>query len=1063
MVHLFTSLALAFLLVLSGTLVSGQNDGKITVSGRVSDNNGELLPGVNVVVKNTTIGTVTDLEGKYSLAVNASDILEFRFIGYTFHEVAVGGRKTIDVVLEAETTDLDEVVVVGYGEVKRANLLGSVASMTSKEIEDIPVSNMTNLLEGRLAGVHISPAQPTGNPGADTRVKIRAETTFGLAGGTFKDETPLYIIDGFDASQSDFEMLDPSEVESISVLKDASAAVYGSKGANGVILVKTKRGKEGKLRLSYSGSQGFMDATQQTEMLSAYDHARMLNARYKDDVSFEQISDHELNMMKDLDYNWLADAWQPSSISRHSVNVSGGNEKVQYYCGGTYVYTEGNFPGLGVGKHSYRLSLDAEIFQGMKAAVTLNLDSRDYKRPYYTGAGNNTMEDFFQELLQAPRWSPYMIDGKYVGNNVDFNPFAFFNSGSYRQSVDKGNNLYIKLQYEFQKIKGLKAEASYSLSEGTGYNKNYSIPYTLYVFNTIDTTSRYVLGNTINQIRQVENNNRISESYSFRQSYQLRTTLSYANKFGLHDVSGFILYEQSESSGYGFEASSEQMVIPNLPLQEAFDYLNADANSSMSESGRLGGVFRLNYSYADKYLVEAAGRYEGTTKFAPGQRMGFFPSIALGWVVSEETFMKDRLNFINFLKLRGSFGITGFASVGDYEYTLTYGPSGTYLFGNGVPVGGMGISGTTDVISSGVTWEKSIMQNYGMDMRFLDGRLGLDLDVYYTNQVDILDSRAAEFALTSGIIKMPSENIGELVAWGYDASLQYNGKIGPDFKWYVRGVFNFGSNRILARPSSYAENDFRYPVGQSTFAAGREEGYQDLGIIRSQEQLDQINAEWNEKWGHDYRPFGKTAEVGMLYYQDIGRNGVTTEGEPPIVFEPDGIIDEKTDKGYIQRVNDHFVWQNIFPSSLSIGGSWKDFSFSMLFTMQYGISNQVVDKLARTVPEKEKSSPAFWSDFWSEDNPNGTYPHPKFVTENKYVSTFWMRDNKQLRMNNLNISYTLPSNISKKIGIPSLRIYFVGTNLWSPITTFDYKEDAISRYNTYPLLKTFSLGVNLKL
>ncbi|MFA9390207.1 MAG: SusC/RagA family TonB-linked outer membrane protein [Prolixibacteraceae bacterium] len=1036
---------------------------KIVVSGVIRNDVGETVVGVNVVIKGTTTGTVSNIDGEYNIIAKANDLLMFRFIGFAPMDIPISGRSSINVIMKTDITDLDEVVVVGYGEVKRANLLGSVSSMSAKEIEDIPVTNMTNLLEGRLAGVHISPAQPTGNPGASTRVKIRAETTFGEAGGTTKDQTPLYVIDGFDASQSDFEMLDPSEVESISVLKDASAAVYGSKGANGVILVRTKRGKPGKLRLSYSGSQGFMDATQQTEMLSAYDHARMLNARYKDDITFEQINALELDRMKDLDYNWLDNAWKSSSISRHSINVSGGTDKVQYYGGGTYVYTEGNFPELGVGKYSYRLGLDAEIVEGLKASVTVNIDSRDYKRPYYSGSGNNTMEDFFQVLLQAPRWSPYSIDDKYVGNNVNFNPFALFNSGSYRQSLDKGNNMNVKLQYDFKKIKGLKAEASYSLNEGHSYSKNYSIPYTINYFNLIDSVSNYVLGNTINQTKVVENSNQISESYSYSTNYQFRTTLSYANNFGPHSVSGFILYEQSESSGYGFEALSEHMVIPNLPLQEAFDYLNADANSSMSESGRLGGVSRINYSYADKYLLEAAGRYEGTTKFAPGQRLGFFPSIALGWVLSEENFMKDNLSFINFLKLRGSYGITGFASVGDYEYTLAFGPSGNYILGNGNPVGGMGVSGTTDVISSGVTWEKSKMQNYGMDMRFLDGRLGLDLDIYYTHQVDILDNRASEFSLTTGIKKMPSENIGELKAWGYDASLIYNGKVGPDFTWYVRGIFNFGSNKILSRPSTYAENDFRYPVGQSTFAAGREEGYLDEGIIRSQAQLNEINAYWNETWGHDYRPFGNIAEVGMLYYQDIGRKGVSSDGEPPIVFEPDGIIDYVSDKGYIQRVNDHFVWKNIFPSNLSIGGAYKDFSLSMLFTMQYGISDQVVDKLARTVPTKDGNSPAFWSDFWSEDNPDGAYPHPKFATQNQYVSTFWMKDNKQLRMSNLNLSYTLPSKLSTKLGIPTLRLYFVGTNLWSPITTFDYKEDAIARYNTYPLLKTFSFGVNLKL
>jgi len=1032
----------------------------ITVTGLITDQGGEPLTGVNVIIKGKNKGTITDVDGKYQIVAATNDVLQYRFIGFMQQEMKVDGNQLINIVLKADVTDLDEVVVVGYGEVKRANLLGSVSSMTTKDIEDIPVVNMTSLLEGRLAGVHVAPAQPTGNPGASTRIKIRAETTFGTSGGGEKDPTPLYVIDGFDASQGDFEMLDPSEVESISVLKDASAAVYGSKGANGVVLIKTKRGKEGKLKVSYSGSHGIMDATMQTEMLSAYDHARMLNAINEDNPTYDFISENELDKMKSLDYNWLTDAWHASSISRHAITISGGTDKVQYNLGGSYVYTEGNFDGLGVGKYSYRFGLDAQVFKGFTANFTINLDSKDYKRPYFSGSGANTMEDLFGELLQAPKWTPYKIGDKYVGNNVSFNPFALFASESFRQSVNKGNTLNAKVQYEFQKLKGLKAEASFSLSEGNNYGKDYRVPYTIYNFAPIDTSSLLILGDMVSQVRNIDNGNRISESYSYSNSYQLRTTLSYANKFGLHDISSFILYEQSESRGYGFEAQAEGMIIPNLPLQEAFDYLNGNTDGSMSESGRLGGVARLNYSYADKYLLEAAGRYEGTTKFSPSERMGFFPSIALGWVISEEAFMQDKLSFINFLKIRGNYGVMGYASLGSYEYMLSYSSSGSYLFGSS-PVTGLGISGKTDVISSGVSWEKSKMMNFGVDIRFLDGKLGLNIDVYRTHQTDILDSRSVEFPQTSGIITMPSENIGELLAWGYDGDISYNDKIGEHFSWYARAMFNFAANRILARPTQYSENHFMYPIGQSTFSIDREQGFVDNGIIRSQEQLDAINKEWNEKWGHDYLPFSRVAQVGMLYYQDIGRPGVGSAGEPKIVFEPDGLISKEFDKGYIQEVNDHFVWKNLLPTSLSLGGAWKEISFSALFTMQYGITTQVVDKLARQVPDEGANSPAFWNDYWSVDNPGAAYPHPKF--DNSEVSTFWMRRDKQLRLNSLNVSYSVPSKYSKAIGIPSLRVYFAGTNLWSPVKTFDYKEDAISRYNTYPLLKTFSFGLNVQL
>lgn len=1061
-------LAIVAQLMIVSPVFSQTGKGKqVSLSGTVTDQNGEPLVGVNVVVKNTPKGTITDIDGHYTLSLNSSDTIQVSFIGYNVETIVVKGRSVIDVKLHEDVTDLEEVVVVGYGEVKRANLLGSVASISAKELEDIPVTNLTNLLEGRLAGVSVSPAQPTGNPGASTRIKIRAETTFGTSGGGFKDPAPLYIVDGFEVTQEEYDVLDPSEIESFSVLKDASAAVYGSKGANGVILVKTKRGKEGKIRISYSGSYGINDATQQTEMLSAYDHARILNARYSGyDPNYQVISTEELEAMKNQNNDWLAKAWEQSSVSRHTINVSGGSDRIKYYGGGSYVYTGGNFPRMGVGKYSYRLGLDAKITDDITASVTFSLDSRDFKRPYLSGTGTNTMEGLFQQLLQAPKWTPPYINGLPVSNNLDFNPLTLFNSDSYRDDVDKGNTINLKLSYEFPKIKGLVASASYSHRENNSYSKEYNVPYTLYEFQPAE-GMQYILSNQLVSAHSIENTNRISENYGFNKRYQLNLNLNYNRKIGKHTISSFLSYEQTEGMGYGFGAVAENMLIGGVETQKAFDYLSATSDGNLSESGDMGAVFRFNYSYADKYLLESTLRYESTTLFAPGERSGLFPAISAGWVMSEEKFMKQKLAFVNYLKLRYSIGLTGYSSVGAYEYNLRFGPSGSYLFGAGTAAGGMGIAGQTDVVSSGVSWEKSQMQNLGLDMKFLDSKLSVSVDGFYTYQYDILDTRTVDFPETSGIIKMPSENLGRLEAWGYDMSIGYNGKVGNNFRWNINGIFSFATNRILERPTQYGPNDFRYPIGQSTSAEGREQGFIDKGIIRTQEQLDAINAEWMAKWGHVYTINNKPVELGTLYYQDIGRPGNISAGEPTIVHEPDGNVDmiNRTDITYLERVNDRFVWKNLLPTNVSLGFNWKDIKVSMLWGMSYGISNQVVDKLARTVPTNTLNSPAFWSDFWTPENPNAAYPslHGDNATYDKEVSSFWMKDVYQLRMRNLNISYDIPARITKRWHIPELRAYFVGTNLWTPMSTFHYKEDAISRYNTYPLLRTFSFGLNLKM
>ncbi len=1043
-----------------GPAVMAQN--KIAVTGKVSDESGELMIGVNVIVKNTTIGTVTNIDGVYSLSVNPTDTLQISFIGFTQQFVPVNGRTSIDIVLIENTTDLDEVVVVGYGEVKRANLLGSISSISAEEIQDIPAVSMTNLLEGRMAGVSVSPAQPTGNPGAATRVRIRTETTFGNSGEGAKDPSPLYIVDGFEVSQEEFDILDPSEIESYSVLKDASASVYGSKGANGVILVKTKRGREGKLRVSYSGSVGISDATTQTEMMSAYDHARAINARYPDDTT-TLIGSAELQDMKNQNFNWLNEAWQKSMVTRHSINISGGSKSVKYFAGGTYMYTEGNFPEMGVGKYSYRLGLDANITDQLKASATVSFDSRDFKRPYISGAGSNTLEDLFQELLEAPKWTPAYIDGNPVSNNLDFNPLYLFETNSYKRSVDKGHTLNLSLSYDIKQVKGLRASATYSRREGHGYAKDYMVPYTLYQFKPLGNGYKYILSNEIDELVTIQNKNRISETYGYNQNYQLNLSLNYARTFGKHDVSAFLTYEQSEGKSNDFTAIGENLEVYGLENQNAFQTKTTSGGDY--ESGDLGAVFRLNYSYAGKYLFESATRYETTTKFAPGQREGLFPSGSVGWVISEENFMKDNVSAINFLKIRFSMGLTGYASVSPYEYELQYSlkqSNDRYLFGGDSPVGGLGIGGKTDVVSTGVSWEKSLMHNLGIDMKFFDSKLGVSLDAYYTYQYDILDKRTVEYPETGGLGELPGENLGRLEAWGYDMSIDYRGRITNDIYYNITGIFNYGTNRVIERPTEYIPEDFRYPIGKSTSASGREEGFISHGIIRNQEQLNALNAEWQERWGHDYLIEGRPVGLGALIFEDIGRQGNTGAGEPRTVFEPDGVINEY-DKKYVERVGDRFTWKNLLPTSVSIGGGWKDLKITTLWTMEYGIRNQAVDKLARTVPTSTENSPAFWSDFWTLENPKAAYPSPYYASSNQWVSSFWMKDMYQLRLKTLNVSYSIPRELSEKWGIPELRVFFVGTNLWSPIQTFDYKEDAIARYNTYPLLRTFSFGLNFKI
>ncbi|MGQ1948220.1 SusC/RagA family TonB-linked outer membrane protein [Geofilum sp. OHC36d9] len=1056
---------LLFFLYKSMNPAQAQMSQRIVVRGIVTDEAGEPLPGVNIVTERDPMqGTISNFEGMYLMEAFSDDVLTFSFIGFKIKNIPINGRLEINAMLETSVTSLDEVVLVGYGSSKRANIVGSVASISVEELEDFPATSITSLLDGKMAGISVEPAQPTGRPGASTRIQVHGTGTFGTAGGASKEINPLYVVDGFVVTQEEFDLLDPSEVESFSVLKDASAAVYGARGANGVVLIQTKRGKEGKMKVSYSGSYGIGDATCQTEMLSAYDQAKMLNDRYSANTDYTPFSDAELQETRNLNYNWLDDAWKLSSISRHSVTLSGGTDKVRYFAAGTHVYETGNFDNLDVTKYSYRLGLDIEVVKNLTASLTLSIDNKIVDIPYNQSVGTNTMENLFQPLLQAPKWMPHHINGYAVYPTYDDvvgeNPFAFFETESYRRSQNKGNTVNMSLKYEFDKIPGLEAQATYSRREGHGYSKEYSVPYYLYEFATQE-ESTYLFSDELLEARYIENRNAISESYGYAQNYQLNAGLTYDKTINLHNFKIFANYEQTESEGNSFGATAKTQVLEGVETQLGFNNESAISKGELSEGGRLSGIGRLNYSYAGKYIFEGVVRIESSTKFAPGQRIGVFPAFAAGWVISEENFFKDRNLPIDYLKLRGSYGRTGTDYSGAYEYRLQYGIDDSYLFAttaqSGIAVQNEG------VVSSGVTWEKSDKTNIGLDARFLDNRLSFSIDGYYNYNFDILTNRKVEFASTSGIVDMVSENLGRMEVCGFDMEMEYKQDIGKNGSWFIKGIFGYNNNKVLDIPTDYQKSDFRYPIGKSTYMSSAEQGYVTNGIIRTQEEIDAINAANLEKYGFDYNVFGSSLAVGMLYFQDIARPGNSDAGEPDIVYEPDGKVTENVDITYIQNVNENFVWKNLLPSSISLGGNWKGLSLSMQFNMAFGTSSGIVDKLARTAPTLLENSPSFWRDYYTDDNSDAKYPSPIYASDNARSSVFWMKDVFQLRLRTLNLSYSIPQRLVSRWGMSSFRIFFAGTNLWSPISTFDYKEDAISRYNTYPLLKTFNLGVSLTL
>lgn len=1031
-----------------------QQSGSYNLTGIIVDTNSEPLPGVNLVVKGTTKGAITDVNGLFTINVFPDDTLIVSYVGYATQNIPVGGQRVLNVILYEDFTELEEVVVIGYGSVKRANLVGAVESIAADEVEDIPATNLSTILEGRMAGVHIG--QATGRPGASTSLSIRIENTYsGVA-------EPLYVIDGFIRDKPTFDLLDPTEIESISVLKDASAAVYGVRGAYGVVLVTTKMGKEGKTRVNYSGSYGLSDVTQLTEMLSAYDHALMINDRLRitnpDQNSTEWYTDDELEAFKDLDYNWLERVWKPSSLSRHTLNVSGGSERVKYFVGGSYYIETGNFENLDVNKYSLRLGFDVEILKGMTARFSASNNNKGIQVPFYKGDDSSEpMEDMFAQLLQAPRWLPPYINGLPVGQVDDsgwWNPEALINTDSYKRSNTRGMDLGVNLTYKFPFVKGLTAQLSLNRGENHNYGKQYIIPYTLYNFMTTGGHGHIVTDqlNADNPTFYVNNTNRIFEDYTYGNLYQMNASLSYNRDFGLHHFDGMVVYEQSESSGYQFRAMRENIQIEGMELQKAFDPDASTTYGWMNESGRLSSVGRFNYYYNEKYILEATFRYEASVKFSPDVRWGLFPAVAVGWVISKEDFFSNNINFIDYLKIRASAGHMGNDYLSNWEWKYSFGVAGEYLFGNKL-VSGIEAQ-NNGLVSTGVSWEKTNSYNAGMDIRLLDNRISLSVDGFYKYTYDILAARNSEMPTTTGITKMPEENYGEMKAWGYDMSIGYNDRIGEDFRWYIKTNFEFATNRVLKKPQSAGViGTWLDEIGRP--GNGYESGYVVDGIISTQEQLDAILAE-----NPGFTIFGDTAQLGMLNFQDIGRPGNTGAGELPYVFEPDGKVDDY-DQMHIVVPNMHLNWKNFLPSSFTLGGSWKGVKLDANFSAQWGLHKDMVDKNARSAPTATANVPSFWKDYWTPENAVALYPSPAWADDNRKSSTFWIRNRKELRLKVLTVSYTLPKSFNNRFNLPDIRVFFTGTNLWTPISTFDYKEDAISKYNSYPLMKTYNFGLSV--
>lgn len=835
---------------------------KKTIKGKVIDAQGEAIIGANVRIKGTSIGTITDIDGNFTLEVTPNSVIEISYIGYVSQEVNVKGNTPITVKLIEDTKNLDEVVVVGYGTQKKVNLTGSVASINSEVIENVPAANLSSALSGRLAGVNIT--QTAGKPGGGSSLSIRAD-------GTWNSTTPLYVIDGVVRDKFAFDGLDASEVESLSVLKDgASAAIYGSRAANGVILVNTKKGKQGKPTINYTGSIGIEEATKIPDMFNAYEQALYVNASLRNDQvpegDIQYYADDELEYLKNHSYDWIDETWKSPVVTRHSLNVNGGNDKVRYFIGGNYYYETGSFDNLNFKKYSIRSSVEANITKDLKASLSFNTDTRNDHKPYWKWDNDNDNNNLYNGLLRRGIFAPY-IDGKPNGTYLKWHPMEVLNGNSgYNKKRYSNYEINVSLQYDVPFVKGLSLKLAYNKYERHTFIKQFSRPYDLYVFKTTG-SHNHIQTNELDYITTRDDGDFLYESYTNNNSYQLNAMATYSRTFGKHDINALFVYEQYE--GNTDWISGQRNYFISSAVDQLFagssDPKDSTVNGSGSESGRLSYVGRLGYTYDNKYLLEASFRYDGSVNFAPKHRWGFFPSASLAWRISEENFFKNNIRFIDYLKLRGSIGLLGNDAVGGWQWMQRYNLTTGAYFGS--LSNGVSASVTPN---AEITWEKSMDVDYGFDMQILQNRLSLSAGGFYKHTYDILGSRLASLPSTFGG-SMPQESYATIDTKGFEIELSYKDKIGKEFTYNINANFGYAVNKLINQDEAENIRPYRSKIGYNT---DRQMGYVSTGIIRTQADLDALP--------EGYTIFGKKPELGMLNYKDI--RGADSD-------EPDGKID----------------------------------------------------------------------------------------------------------------------------------------------------------------------------
>lgn len=1084
------------------------------VKGTVVDENNEPVIGASVIIVGSKgQGTVTDLDGNYTIMAEKGQKVKISYIGYNAVEVVPGAT----VKLKPADTSLNEVVVVGYGSQKKAHLTGAIATVPMDEIQDLSSGGLASTLSGLINGVSVSGGDS--RPGENATIKIRDTNSLGDVGVSAQE--PLYVIDGYiypndvktgntseNLGATAFNNLDPSEVASISVLKDAAAAVYGTRAANGVILVTTKKGKIGEPKISYSGTFGFTDEVARPKMLSAYDYGRLFNAvtaansikGSAPNYTKEFFQADELAKMRSLNYDLLDQNWKTAFTMKHSVNISGATERANYFASISYFDQDGNLGKLDYNRWNYRAGVDVKVTKWLKANLSVSGDNGKKNTPLVKVGGTSNEKDY-NLLLTRPRYIPeyvgeYPIAAYGVSNTQQatdqlYSFSTLRDNGDYSRMMNSNITLNGSVDVDFgnifEPLKGLTARVTYAKSVNTDKTNQYGTDYTIYSMQTrygsgshlYDDTGLYYQGATLDEIIAAENFKALpvsngspsflSRSTTRTDNYQINFTLNYARDFGKHHVGGLFSIEKSEAeSEYNYGMVSDPYPFTTGQSNSA-EATTKGVTFTRSESGTLSYIFRANYAYSNKYLLEFLMRADASTKFAPENMWGYFPSASAGWVISEEPWMR-KVKWVDYLKVRGSFGLTGRDNTAAWQWMQVYAQDH-----NRGPVFGESTSGeagnritinkTNSAVNRSVHWDKSYKANFGIDFNTLNSRLSVNLDAYYTWNREMLLNIQNSTPTTIGS-QTAALNVGEMDNYGIELGLTWKDKIGKDFKYRVGLNTGYTDNKV-----GYMDFENEYLYRQITKGHRSDTGtwgMECLGMFRSFQDIE----EYFDKY-HITSYMGMSKDKvrpGMLIYKDV-RGPQQDDGS---YAAPDGIVDKDNDQVQLSKRSG-----NPYGMTVNLNAEYKGFSLTAQLSASWGSYDFVPSQAlkAGSYGIEMTNMPSFWNadDMYSYQdvmdgsgnivvaaNREAKLPNLAYSSVNSILSSFWRISGAQASLRRLTLAYSIPSALIKKIGLQSCRVNITGQNLISFTNPYpDHFISQMSSYGAYPTLRKWTIGVNL--